>query len=74
MFKLARTYDELNKYKKKRFCVTGTLFVLAFTRLMRLLVQIHSFHSSSLPDYFPRSLARSHLVDYYFLSLLSSSL
>ena len=51
---------------------SGSVFVLNFTWPMRLLIQIHSFHSSSLPDYFPRSLARSHLVDYYFLSLLSS--
>ena len=29
MLKLARTYDELNKYpKKKRFCVTGNLILV----------------------------------------------
>ena len=28
MLKLARTYDKLNKYKKKRFFVTGTLILV----------------------------------------------
>ena len=56
----------------KQVTLLEGIFVLNFTWPMRLLIQIHSLHSSSLPDYFPRSLARSHLVDYYFLSLLSS--
>ena len=55
----------------KQVTLLEGIFVLNFTWPMRLLIQIHSFHSSSLPDYFPRSLARSHLVD-DFLSLLSS--
>ena len=67
MFKLARTYDELNKYKKKKILCHRN-FICSNFYSAHAITCANSLLPFLLPSsLFPSSLARSHLVDYYFL-------